>query len=148
MDDRGDPEEAKGGRLAVAAAASVTASAGVAVVQCGKGGRRGQVRADQCGHVREIAQGSILGPSGEARPLTLSSLSLCSVSHFSPSSPISLCCCPRNRLSPSHNSSLSSSFMKTSDGFCASLNRLRLERFSVPVSSLIFRGHLLRRLRG
>lgn len=75
MDDRGDPEEAKGGWLAVAAAASVTASAGVAVVQCGKGGRRGQVRADQCGHVREIAQGSIPGPSGEARPLTLSLLS-------------------------------------------------------------------------
>ena len=55
----------------MAAAASVTASAGVAVVQCGKGGRRGQVRADQCGHVREIAQGSIPGPSGEARPLSL-----------------------------------------------------------------------------
>lgn len=76
LDDRGDPEEAKGGWLAVAAAASVTASAGVAVVQCGKGGRRGQVRADQCGHVREIAQGSIPGPSGEARPLTLSLSSL------------------------------------------------------------------------
>lgn len=37
-----------------------------------RGGCRGQVRADQCGHVREIAQGSIPGPSGEARPLCFS----------------------------------------------------------------------------
>jgi len=37
-----------------------------------RGGYRGQVRADQCGHVREIAQGSIPGPSGEARSLCFS----------------------------------------------------------------------------
>lgn len=71
---------------------TATVVAAVATTVVVRGGYRGQVRADQCGHVREIAQGSIPGLSGEARPLCFSlchssrtspiSTSVCSDSHF------------------------------------------------------------------
>jgi len=82
-----------------------------------RGGYRGQVRADQCGHVREIAQGSIPGPSGGARSLCFSLSLLLSYPPHVPSLPPSLLCLSfRFSSSPRFPNPL---FLFLSSRFCA-----------------------------